>query len=96
MLCVRPDRPIDPLTLAVMREVDKLVKELGLPYFLCGAMARDVMLQHVHGIDTGAATRDVDFGVATDVISRANEASDSRRNEASRSCGFCGFGRLDL
>ena len=49
-----------------MREVDRLVKELGLPYFLCGATARDVLLHHVHGIDTGAATRDVDIGVATE------------------------------
>lgn len=64
MLCVKPDRPIDPLTLALMREVDMLSQELGLPYFLCGATARDILLQHVHGIETGAATADVDFGVA--------------------------------
>ena len=43
-----------------------LARELGLPYFLCGAMARDVLLQHVHGIETGAATADVDFGVAVE------------------------------
>ena len=30
------------------------------------------------------------------VISRANEATDLRRNAASRSDGFSGFGRLDL
>jgi len=66
MLSVKPDRPIDPLALAVMREVDALVRELGLAYFLCGAMARDILLQHVHGIEAGAATADVDFGVAVE------------------------------
>src|SRR5947207_1011632 len=66
MLSVRPDRPVDPLTLAVMREVDALLREQRLPYFLCGAMARDVVLQNVHGLETGIATRDVDFGVAVE------------------------------
>lgn len=64
MLYVKTDRPLDPLTLLVMGEMVKTAQELGLQYFLCGAMARDVLLQHVHGIETGAATVDVDFGVA--------------------------------
>src|SRR4051794_38895528 len=64
MVSVNPDRPVDQLTVAVIREVDKLVRELGLNYFLCGAMARDILLQHVYGIETGIATVDVDFGVA--------------------------------
>lgn len=66
MLFVKPDRPVDPLTLAVMREVDTLVKEIKLSYFVCGAVARDILLQHVHGIETGTATADVDFGVAVE------------------------------
>jgi predicted nucleotidyltransferase len=64
MFSARPDRPVDPLTLAAIREVDKLAGELGLSYFVCGAMARDILLTHVHGIETGRATLDVDFGVA--------------------------------
>lgn len=66
MLSVKPDRPVAPLTVAVMREVDVLMKELKLTYFVCGAMARDILLQHIYGIDTGIATADVDFGVATE------------------------------
>lgn len=66
MLSIKADRPIAPLTLAVMREVDALVRELKLTYFICGAMARDILLQHVHGIETGTATVDVDFGVAVE------------------------------
>lgn len=66
MLSIKPDRPIAPLTLAVMREVDALIRELELTYFICGAMARDILLQHVHGIETGTATVDIDFGVAVE------------------------------
>jgi predicted nucleotidyltransferase len=64
MLFVKSDRPIAPLTVAAMREVDVLMKELELSYFVCGATARDLLLQHVYGIETGTATVDVDFGVA--------------------------------
>ncbi len=64
MLSVRPERPVAPLTIAVMREVDAVTQELGLEYFLCGAIARDLLLTHVHGIELGTATEDVDFGVA--------------------------------
>ena len=63
MLSVRPDKPVDPLTMAVSREIDLIAQELKLPYFLAGAMARDIVLTHVFGIETGLATSDVDFGV---------------------------------
>lgn len=33
----------------------------SLPFFMIGAMARDLLLQHTHGIHTGRQTRDVDF-----------------------------------
>lgn len=66
MLSVRPDRPIDRLTVVVMREVSLVLGDLGLSHFLCGAMARDVLLTHVYGIETGIATLDVDFGVAVE------------------------------
>ncbi len=35
----------------------------GAPWFLAGAMARDLLLQHGYGIPTGRETRDVDFAV---------------------------------
>ena len=64
MLCVPPDRPVDPLTVDVLRAVDPLARELQIPYFVVGAMARDILLTHVFGIKTGLGTRDVDFAVA--------------------------------
>jgi predicted nucleotidyltransferase len=47
-----------------MREVDTVAKDLCLPYFLVGAMARDVLLGHVFGLNPGRATRDVDVAFA--------------------------------
>lgn len=64
MLSVRPDRPIAPQTLAVLRDIDRLALELDLPYFVAGAMAREILLTHVFGLDTRIATLDVDFAVA--------------------------------
>ena len=47
-----------------MHEIDAVAKGLNLPYFLVGAMARDLLLGHVFGLSTGRATRDVDFAFA--------------------------------
>jgi predicted nucleotidyltransferase len=66
MLYVGSDRPVDPLTIAASRAIDNAARTLNLPYFLAGAMARDILLTHVYGINTGLATIDVDFGVAVD------------------------------
>ncbi len=64
MLSVGSDRPVDPLTVAASRAIDEAARALNLPYFMAGAMARDILLTHVHGITTGLATVDVDFAVA--------------------------------
>jgi len=64
MLSVRSNRPLDPQTIAVLRDVDRLAQELNLPYFVAGAMAREILLTHVFGLDTRIATLDVDFAVA--------------------------------
>ena len=47
-----------------MRTVDAVMKALDLPYFIVGAMARDILLTHVFGLAPGLATRDLDIGIA--------------------------------
>lgn len=66
MLYVRPDRPVDNLTLAVLREADQAANTLGLGYFVAGAMARDILLTNVYGVDVSRATRDVDLALAVE------------------------------
>lgn len=43
-----------------------MARAAAAQYFVIGAMARDILLTHVHGIGTGLATRDIDFAVAVD------------------------------
>lgn len=69
-ISARPDRPIDPLLLDILRRVDAVAHELGIEYFVGGALARDLILSHVFGKETGRATRDVDLGICIDDWSR--------------------------
>jgi len=63
---VSPERPLNPVTLDVLRQVDRVARELVLDYFVVGAMARDILLSGVFGLDTGRATLDVDLAVAVE------------------------------
>jgi len=66
MRSVRTDRPLDPTLLIILGTVDRVAVDCGIDYFVAGAMARDILLTHVFGIDTGRATRDVDFAIAVE------------------------------
>ena len=66
MLSIARERPVAPMTLAVLTLVDRLARELALDYFVTGAMAKDLVLYGVFGLDTGGATLDVDLAVALD------------------------------
>lgn len=57
------DKPeLQPLA-EVVHALQATASGLNAPFFLMGAAARDVMLLHVHGIDTKRLTEDMDFGV---------------------------------
>jgi predicted nucleotidyltransferase len=47
---------------ALVRDVGQAAPDA--PFFLAGALARDVLLQYAHGIDTGRQTADVDLALA--------------------------------
>lgn len=57
----RPDRPIDPTSLAVIRAVTGVAADLGLETFMVGATARIILLENVFGLPPSRATRDIDF-----------------------------------
>ena len=61
-----PDRPLDKALLDILRRVDTVARVLGIEYFVGGALARDLILLHVFGKNTGRATRDVDLGICVD------------------------------
>jgi len=60
---LRPDRPLDAGTVSLLREVDRLARAMGIDYFVGGAMARIVILEHVFDAPPGRATLDVDIGI---------------------------------
>lgn len=66
MLSVAREHPLDPVTLEVLRQVDRVARELALDYFVGGATAREILLNGVFGLDAGRATRDVDLAVAVE------------------------------
>lgn len=65
-LIPRPEQPIDPITLSIIREVKREVDNLGLDTYLVGATARIILLEHVYGLHAGRATRDIDFAFAVE------------------------------
>lgn len=61
---IRADRPVDPITIEILREVAAAAEAEGIDHMLVGATARDVLLTHVFGLEVRRATYDVDFAVA--------------------------------
>lgn len=54
---------IDKKTVAILSEIDRIADRLRLAYFIVGATARDILLQHAHDIHSTRATVDIDIGV---------------------------------
>lgn len=54
---------IDEQTVAILSEIDTIARGLSLPFFIVGAMARDIFLQHAYEIHVMRATVDIDVGV---------------------------------
>lgn len=61
---LEPRIPLDPGLATLLRDIDELLGNLGIPYLLTGAMARELLLHYAHGCAPGRRTTDVDFGVA--------------------------------
>ncbi|MDP3785707.1 MAG: nucleotidyl transferase AbiEii/AbiGii toxin family protein [Undibacterium sp.] len=56
-------RELIPLA-TVVQDLRGVAQALGIDYFLMGAAARDLMLQHAHNITPSRLTEDVDFAVS--------------------------------
>lgn len=66
MYKISADRPLNQATLAILDTLQGIVKTFGGGHFIIGATARDILMTHVHGIDAGRATRDVDCAIAVE------------------------------
>jgi predicted nucleotidyltransferase len=54
---------IDSALVEVLDAVAEVASAKGIPYFVVGATARDVVLSHGYGIESKRATVDIDLGV---------------------------------
>lgn len=64
MYTIRPDRPLNPATRRILETLRSIAGAHQASYFVIGATARDLLMTHVFGIDSGRETRDVDFAIA--------------------------------
>src|SRR4051812_27952412 len=58
------ERPLDAISLDILRAVRSSAHALNVPVMLVGATARDIMLTFLHGIPARRATEDMDFALA--------------------------------
>ncbi len=65
-LKILPERPLDAVTVSVIRAIERAATDLVLPAYLVGATARVILLEHVYGMRAGRATRDLDFAFAVE------------------------------
>lgn len=61
--CARLLNPLDPAKAQTLVRLATLADRLGVPMLVVGAYARDINLWHIHGIETGRKTLDVDLTV---------------------------------
>jgi predicted nucleotidyltransferase len=54
---------IDPLSLALFETLSEAAGSLGIPFFVVGATARDLIFELGYGLPSRRATNDKDFGV---------------------------------
>lgn len=64
---------IDQRHIATFSEISKVADELGVPFVVVGAMARDLILHHVYGARIQRATNDIDFGIQVSTWEKFNQ-----------------------
>ena len=54
---------ISETTVSILREIEKVAAKLKFSFFIVGATARDIILEHQYDIKAARATLDIDIGV---------------------------------
>jgi predicted nucleotidyltransferase len=71
---------IDKLFLAIFESLDTVASEIGIPYFIVGATARDMILSMGYGIDISRATADIDLGINVSSWDEFNQLKEALTN----------------
>ena len=54
---------IDKVTVSALGCIHQILSSIGIPFFVVGATARDILLDFTHGIGSKRATVDIDIAV---------------------------------
>jgi len=60
---LRLKRPLDAALTLFLADVHQVCTSIQVEFLLSGSIPREIALYHVHGLDKGRGTTDVDFGV---------------------------------
>lgn len=55
--------PISSVIENLLTRISQICSEEGIPFFVAGATAREILLHHVHGKSIGRRTRDIDIAI---------------------------------
>ncbi|CAM3797523.1 nucleotidyl transferase AbiEii/AbiGii toxin family protein [Rahnella bruchi] len=55
--------PLSSVTESLLLQINQICSAQGIPYFIAGATAREILIHHVYGRAVGRRTRDIDFAV---------------------------------
>ena len=56
-------KKINPSFVEVLSIINTITMELDIPFFIVGAMARDIIFEHCYGIKSPRRTLDIDLGI---------------------------------
>lgn len=71
---------IDSLFLTIFESLDAAANEIGIPYFIVGATARDMILSMGYGIEISRATADIDLGINVSSWNEFNQLKEALTN----------------
>jgi len=57
---------INKTSVSILKEIEKVFTRIDIPFFIVGATARDIILEHQFNISPRRATIDIDIGVLID------------------------------
>lgn len=71
---------IDSLFLTIFESLDTAASAVGIPYFIVGATARDMILSMGYGIEISRATADIDLGINVSSWDEFNQFKEALTN----------------
>ena len=75
---------LDNSYIAAIKEIKKIADSLKIPFFIIGALARDIIMEYFYEIKAPRMTMDIDLGISglAKLFLRRNSYEDKSQNRA--------------